>query len=132
MSPTKEHSPHSTNATQSNARGYYTHSELIEKRNDDLDRKRSQVRGDLQRAAVSADAILTETKEKEMKAEEKKLDAFEDPDHKGNSEKYHTGKICIEDGCDNKAGTAWSPYWCFKCNVTRMNSISESLSKMIG
>lgn len=56
---------------------------------------------------------------------------YNDPNHKGNSEKYHTGKKCIETGCDNPAGTAWSPYWCFECNVKRINKISKQLNGLI-
>ncbi len=47
---------------------------------------------------------------------------YEDPQHEGNSDKYHTGKLCAEQGCSKLAGTAWSPFWCFDCNVKRMNS----------
>lgn len=55
------------------------------------------------------------------------MKAFEDPNHEGNSEKYHTGKICITEGCENPAGTAWSPFWCFECNVERMKRVSRQL-----
>lgn len=58
------------------------------------------------------------------------MKAFEDPNHEGNSLKYHTKKLCIEKGCPNIAGTAWSPYWCFKHNVERMRRISDSLNKI--
>ena len=56
---------------------------------------------------------------------------FDDPTHEGNSPKYHTGKKCIVKGCDNPAGTWWSEYWCFECNVKRLNRISDSLESMI-
>ena len=59
----------------------------------------------------------------------KKLMAFEDPKHPGNSPKYHTGKKCIE-GCGRPAGTAWGKYWCFECNLERIKRISASLDKM--
>lgn len=48
-----------------------------------------------------------------------------------NSEKYHTGKLCIEKNCLNKAGTAWSPHWCFTHNVERMKNIEKQFSKLI-
>ena len=51
------------------------------------------------------------------------MKAYQDPNNKGNSSKYHTGKLCIE-GCGRPAGTAWSPYWCFECNVKRMDRIN--------
>lgn len=60
----------------------------------------------------------------------KKLIAYEDPNHSGNSPKYHTGKSCITPGCDNPAGTAWSKLWCFKCNVKRIKGITDSLEEM--
>lgn len=59
------------------------------------------------------------------------MEAFEDPSHPGNSEKYHTGKPCYEAGCNRPAGTAWSPYWCFECNVERMKRIGASLRAMV-
>lgn len=58
-----------------------------------------------------------------------KLKAFEDPRHEGNSERHHTGKHCIERGCERPAGTAWSPLWCHPCNVTRMRRIDGSLRR---
>jgi hypothetical protein len=52
---------------------------------------------------------------------------YKNPDIDGNSEKYRTGKKCIERGCNNPAGTAWSPLWCVECNIKRMDSITNSL-----
>jgi hypothetical protein len=54
---------------------------------------------------------------------------YDDPNHEGNSAKYHTGKLCIE-GCGRPAGTAWSPYWCFECNVERINRINEQFEQI--
>lgn len=58
------------------------------------------------------------------------MKAYEDPNHEGNSSKYHTGKKCIN-GCGRPAGTAWSPYWCFECNVERMRRIGNQLRDAI-
>jgi len=55
---------------------------------------------------------------------------YDDPKHEGNSEKYHTGKKCIE-GCGKPAGTLWSPHWCFECNVKRINRINEQFEQLI-
>jgi hypothetical protein len=55
--------------------------------------------------------------------------AYRNPRHKGNGKSHHTGKLCIE-GCGRPAGTAWSPYWCFKCNVIRMDRISAGLQEI--
>ena len=52
--------------------------------------------------------------------------AYDDKNDDGNGPKYHTGKKCI-DGCGRPAGTAWSDYWCFECNVDRMRKINENL-----
>jgi len=60
------------------------------------------------------------------------MENFENPNHELNSDKYHTGEKCID--CDNPAGTAWSPLWCFECNVKRMRRIDErfkNLEKML-
>ena len=59
------------------------------------------------------------------------LKPFEDPDNPGNGEKYHTGKPCITAGCESPAGTAWSPYWCFACNVKRIKRIDGELNDIL-
>jgi len=56
-----------------------------------------------------------------------KLEAFEDPNHPDNSDRYHTGKPCITKGCNKPAGTWWSPLWCFECNVQRIRRIDSFL-----
>ncbi len=58
------------------------------------------------------------------------LEPFEDRTDEGNSEKYHTGKECIE-GCGRPAGTAWAPAWCFECNVKRMKKIDRQFNKIV-
>jgi len=58
--------------------------------------------------------------------------AYQDPDHRGNSAKYHTGKSCIESGCERPAGTAWSKYYCFPCNVARIDRITRQLETITG
>ena len=50
---------------------------------------------------------------------------LEDPSHELNGPKYKTGKKCIEPDCMNPAGTYWSPYWCFFCNVKRMTQVTS-------
>lgn len=59
------------------------------------------------------------------------IKGFNDPNDEGNSEKYHTGKPCIEKGCENPAGTWWSPYWCFKHNVERLDRVSGQLEDIL-
>lgn len=56
---------------------------------------------------------------------------YKDPDHPGNSAKYHTGKPCCEPGCDRPAGTLWSPYWCFECNVERIERINGQIAEIL-
>jgi hypothetical protein len=58
------------------------------------------------------------------------LKAYENPDHPGNGPEHHTGKPCIEKGCTNPAGTAWSPHWCFPCNVARIKRVSGQMEKL--
>jgi hypothetical protein len=55
---------------------------------------------------------------------------YEDPNHPWNGLKYRSGQLCIERGCNNPAGTAWSPYWCQPCNAKRMNSIRASMEEI--
>lgn len=60
-----------------------------------------------------------------------KIQGYNDPNHPGNGLKYHTRKLCIEDGCFRVAGTMWGPYWCFKHNVERIDRIDKALEAMI-
>jgi hypothetical protein len=52
-----------------------------------------------------------------------------DPNHLMNGPEYHTGKPCIEKGCDEPAGTAWSPLWCQRHNAERLDRISGRLTE---
>ena len=52
-------------------------------------------------------------------------------DHEGYNSKYHTGKKCVEDGCDKLAGTAWGKYWCAKHDIERRERIGKSLENML-
>lgn len=65
-----------------------------------------------------------------MLTQEIKMLPFEDPDHDGNSLKYHTGKACRTEGCKEPAGTFWSPHWCQAHNTARMHRITASLEDM--
>jgi hypothetical protein len=56
--------------------------------------------------------------------------SYNDLEDRGNSEKYHTGKKCIEPGCNEPAGTAWSPYWCVKHNIERMDRIGRQMAEI--
>ena len=58
------------------------------------------------------------------------MSGYDDPDSPGNSSVYHTGKKCIEPGCTDPAGTAWSPHWCFAHNVERINRINDQLNRL--
>ncbi len=55
---------------------------------------------------------------------------FENPSDPGNSDKHHTGALCISPDCKHPAGTKWSPLWCFSCNVKRMEYIDRQLKKL--
>ena len=59
------------------------------------------------------------------------MEAFEDPEHEGNSARHRTGNVCIRGECTKMAGTAWSPYWCFEHNVERMHSIGYQLLQVV-
>ena len=59
------------------------------------------------------------------------MTAYEDPAHPGNSAAHHTGKLCVEPGCGNPAGTAWSRLWCVSCNIARMRRIGDSLHAIV-
>ena len=48
----------------------------------------------------------------------------------GEGPKYHTGKPCIEAGCDKPAGTAWTPLWCAEHDRERIARITASLTAL--
>lgn len=58
------------------------------------------------------------------------MEAFEDSAHEWNGPAYHTGKLCVERGCERPAGTAWSSYWCQPCNAERMRRITRQLEDL--
>ena len=49
---------------------------------------------------------------------------YNDREAEGNSDKYKTGNKCLMTGCNNPAGTAWSPFFCVDCNIDRMDKIT--------
>ncbi len=57
------------------------------------------------------------------------MDAYEDPNHPGNSASHHTGKLCYNK-CGRPAGTRWSPLLCHLCNVVRMKRIDNSMQRL--
>lgn len=59
------------------------------------------------------------------------MKSTEDPNHKGNSAEYHTGKPCIVKGCKAPAGTWWGPHWCQLHNHERLERIGSNLDDMI-
>lgn len=36
--------------------------------------------------------------------------SYRDKEDPGNDKRHNTGKLCVETGCNNPAGTAWSPF----------------------
>ncbi len=55
------------------------------------------------------------------------MERFEDPADPLNGPAHHTGKPCIEQGCNRPAGTRWSRFWCQPCNAARMRRIGSAL-----
>ena len=49
----------------------------------------------------------------------------------GEDPKYHSGTPCVEPGCPEPAGTAWTPYWCARHDRERMERISASLERLL-
>ena len=60
-----------------------------------------------------------------------KIPPYKDRNYPGNSKKYHTGEPCVTKGCNNPAGTKWSPLWCFECNVKRMDRIGGQFDSLM-
>ena len=51
--------------------------------------------------------------------------------HEGYSEKYRSGQICVEHGCNEQAGTAWTPYWCPKHDIERKKRITRQMKNIL-
>lgn len=43
----------------------------------------------------------------------------------------HSGRVCIEVGCDAPAGTWWGPYWCPEHDKERLDRISGQLEALV-
>lgn len=55
------------------------------------------------------------------------MERYQDPSDPLNAASYHTGKKCVERGCDRSAGTHWSKFWCQPCNAARLGRIGGFL-----
>lgn len=42
-----------------------------------------------------------------------------------------SGRTCVEDGCEEPAGTWWGPYWCPEHDKERLDRISASLDQIM-
>ncbi len=76
--------------------------------------------------AERADEVRRQTKGRF----EEVMESYEDPTHENNGPEHYSGKSCVEKGCDNPAGTAWSPHWCQMHNAERINRISKNLREI--
>jgi hypothetical protein len=43
-----------------------------------------------------------------------------------------SGRLCIEQGCPEPAGTFWGPYWCPRHDMERLDRITDSLNEIAG
>ena len=59
------------------------------------------------------------------------MERYQDPNDSLNGAQHHTGKKCVERGCDRPAGTHWSKFWCQPCNAARMGRISGILEQEV-
>lgn len=59
------------------------------------------------------------------------MERFDDPLDPLNGAEHHTGRPCIEPGCERPAGTWWSPHWCQPCNAERLRRISSHLDDIL-
>lgn len=42
-----------------------------------------------------------------------------------------SGYTCLTPGCDNSAGTWWTPYWCPSCDEERIDRITAQLEDLV-
>jgi hypothetical protein len=54
---------------------------------------------------------------------------YQDENDEGNSEQHQNDGVCVVCG-KSPRGTVWSPYFCFECNVERMDRITKNLEDM--
>jgi hypothetical protein len=43
-----------------------------------------------------------------------------------------SGRLCIEAGCDQPAGTLWGPYWCPDHDKARLDRINPQMEALMG
>ena len=43
-----------------------------------------------------------------------------------------SGRTCIEQGCDEPAGTLWGPLWCPEHDADRLNHASRQMESLLG
>ncbi len=53
------------------------------------------------------------------------LPAWDNPASPLNGSEFFSGTACVESGCQNPAGTAWSPHWCWQHNAERMRRLRK-------
>lgn len=41
------------------------------------------------------------------------------------------GHHCIEDGCEEPAGTLWGPYWCPEHDVERLDRVYRGILRLV-
>ena len=41
-----------------------------------------------------------------------------------------SGRVCIEPGCDQKAGTLWGPLWCPEHDQERLDRVSRQMQEI--
>ncbi|HET7734343.1 MAG TPA: hypothetical protein VFK52_00090 [Nocardioidaceae bacterium] len=42
-----------------------------------------------------------------------------------------SGRACVEQGCDEPAGTDWGPLWCPDHDAERLDRIGQNLDRML-
>ena len=42
-----------------------------------------------------------------------------------------SGRLCIEKGCPEEAGTFWGPYWCPKHDQERLDRITLQMEELL-
>lgn len=43
-----------------------------------------------------------------------------------------SGRVCVEDGCNELAGTAWGPLWCPDHDRERLDRVSAQMESILG
>jgi hypothetical protein len=77
----------------------------------------------IQRCLLHTGILFRIAQEKIISIRDDELCHYKDKSSPLHSSKYHSGKICIEEGCNKPAGTYWNINLCSECTILKIDMI---------